>query len=77
MSPSVHKLLVHGPIARNFTLLQAFYAEDAGEHWHKQYRKFSQGHCRQTTREFRLTVLFKTALALSDPDWGLSWIKER
>lgn len=57
--------LVHGPeIARIFTLPQVFLYREA--HWYKQYWKSSQGYCRQTTHEFRLTDLFKTPSALSD-----------
>ena len=76
MSPTVHKLLMHGcQIARKFPLPIAYFAEDAGESWHKYYRKNMIMHARQTSKANRLQDVFDRAIYLTDPMTSL--ISER
>lgn len=67
MSPSVHRLLVHGvQVSRLLPLPPAYFAEDAGESWHKIYRRNWIYHARQCSRAARILDLFKRALGVTD-----------
>lgn len=78
VSPTVHKLLRHGPtIARKFPLTMAYYAEDASEKCNKLYRKNAKEHARQTSRKERLQDVFNYNIYLSDPLISLNSIDER
>lgn len=78
MSPTMHKLLVHGcDIARQLPLPVAYYAEDANESWHKLYRQNMVSHARQNSRKNRLIDTFNRAVCLSDPLISLILIKSR
>ncbi|KAJ8677917.1 hypothetical protein QAD02_013704 [Eretmocerus hayati] len=68
MSPTLHKLLAHGPdIAEEFEMSLAYYAGDALETWHKFLRRFTTTHARQSSREARITDLSNRAVYWSDP----------
>ena len=68
ISPTVHKLLIHGcQIAKKFPLPMAYFAEDAGESWHKHYRKNMVIHARQNSKINRLGDVFDRAIYLTDP----------
>lgn len=68
MNPSLHKLLKHGcEVALKFPLPMAYFAEDAGESWHKIYRRNWTDHARQSSRANRTLDVFNRAVCLSDP----------
>lgn len=78
MSPSVHKLLMHGcHITRQFPLPIAYFAEDAGESMHKIYRETIKRHSRRNSRANALIDTFNRAVYITDPKISMIYIGRR
>lgn len=68
LSPTVHKLLVHGAAIIKHSLLPiGMFSEEAGESRNKSIRKFRESHSRKFNREVNLEDTFKRLLLTSDP----------
>lgn len=68
LSPTVHKLLVHGAAIIQHSLLPiGMFSEEAGESRNKSIRKFREGHARKFNREVNMEDVFKRLLFTSDP----------
>lgn len=78
MSPSIHKLLWHGPdIARQFDVPLIHLSEDASEAMHKYYRRNIKQHARQFSRAARLKDIFRRGMYMTDPKISHILIEER
>lgn len=68
LSPTLHKLIVHGAvIIENAVLPIGYFSEEAGESRNKSIRNYRERHSRKFSREVSIEDVFKRLLLTSDP----------
>lgn len=68
MTPTVHKLLIHGPeILRKLPVPAGYMSEEASEACNKYYRRNRENHARKTSRVATTEDMFYRQLDNSDP----------